>query len=155
MPPTPRLQRRFFRHWPRHGAFLCPTLWSGCLPRPTPLPWRPAPSSDSGRRWKIGLMPVRRWKRCRASPSTSPCRAGEKHDLRQANIDRRRPAHQYAPRRLAGRNPVLALLPLGAGWGEGMAPQARGRAVLLAEGALQEQLREREMRTAVTSGTEK
>ena len=40
-------------------------------------------------------------------------------------------------------------------WGEGMAPQARGRAVLLAEGALQEQLREREMRTAVTSGTEK
>ena len=39
--------------------------------------------------------------------------------------------------------------------GEGMAPQARGRAVLLAEGALQEQLREREMRTAVTSGTEK
>ena len=47
---------------------------------------------------------------------------------------------QYAPRRLAGRNPVLALLPLGAGRGEGMAPARGGRAVLLAEGTLQKQL---------------
>jgi hypothetical protein len=77
---------------------------------------------------------------CRASPSTSPCQAGEKHDVRKANPDCRRPAPQYAPRRLAGRNPVLALLPLGAGRGESVAPQARGRAVLLAEGTLQEQL---------------
>ena len=130
MPPTLRLQRRFFRHWPRHGAFLCPTLWSGCLPRPTPLPWRPVQLSASVRHWKIGLMPVRRWKRCRGSPLISPCRAGEKHDLRKANVDRRRPAPQYAPRRLAGRNPVLALLPLGAGRGEGMAPARGGRAVL-------------------------
>lgn len=37
-------------------------------------------------------------------------------------------------------NPVLALLPLGAGRGEGMAPARGGRAVLLAEGTLQEQL---------------
>lgn len=42
--------------------------------------------------------------------------------------------------RLAGRNPVLALLPLGAGRGEGMAPARGGRAVLLAEGTLQKQL---------------
>ena len=26
MPPTLRLQRRFFRHWRRLGAFLCPDL---------------------------------------------------------------------------------------------------------------------------------
>ena len=43
------------------------TLWSGCSPRPTPLPWRPVQLSASVRHWKIGLMPVRRWKRCRAS----------------------------------------------------------------------------------------
>lgn len=36
-----------------------------------------------------------------------------------------------------------------------MALARGGWAVLLAEGTLQEQLREREMRTAVTSGTEK
>ena len=77
-----------------------------------------------------------------------------KHDLRKANVDRRRSAPQYAPRRLAGRNPVLALLPLGAGWGEGMAPARGGRAVLLAEGTLQEQLREREGGEAVAAGVE-
>ena len=100
-------------------------------------------------------MPVRRWKRCRGAPLISPCRAGEKHDLRKANVDRRRPAPQYAPRRLAGRNPVLALLPLGAGRGEGMAPACRGRAVLLAEGALQEQLSKGEGGEAVAAGVKR
>jgi hypothetical protein len=33
----------------------------------------------------------------------SPCRAGEKHDIRKANVDRRRPAPQYASWWLAGR----------------------------------------------------
>ena len=37
----------------------------------------------------------------------------------------------------------------------GMAPQARGRAVLLAEGTLQEQLREREGRQAVAAGVKR
>ena len=49
---------------------------------------------------------------------------------------------------------VLALLPLGAGRGEGMAPARGGRAVLLAEGTLQEQLREREGGEAVAAGIE-
>ena len=43
---------------------------------------------------------------------------------------------------------------MGAGRGEGMAPQARERAVLLAEGTLQEQLREREGRQTVAPGAE-
>ena len=62
------------------------------------------------------------------------------HCLLKSKVYRLLPANQRAPRRLAGRNPVLALLPLGARRGESVAPQARGRAVLLAEGTLQEQL---------------
>ena len=41
---------------------------------------------------------------------------------------------------------------MGAGRGEGMAPARGGRAVLLAEGALQEQLPEREGGEAVAAG---
>ena len=117
-----------------------PDLVDGCLPRPMPLPWLPAPSSASVRHWKIGLMHVRRWKRCRGSPLISPCRAGEKHDLRKANVDRRRPAPQYAPRRLAGRNAFFPVLAMESGRRAGLAPARGGRAVLLAEGTLQEQL---------------
>ena len=137
-----------------HGAFLCPTLWRGYSPRPTPLPWLP---SIIGQRQALEdrLDACTTLEEVQGIVVDIVMPGGEKHDLRKANPDRPRSVHQRLARRLAGRNPVLALLPLGAGRGEGMAPARGGRAVLLAEGTLQEQLREREMRTAVTSGTEK
>ena len=155
MPPTLRLQRRFFRRWRRHGAFLCPTSWSGCSPRPTPLPWRPASLSASVRHWKIGLMPVRRWKRCRGSPSTSSMPGGEN---RMTYGKRTLIAVDQLINTLLGGWPDETLSSRCYRWArDGVRAwprRAGGRAVLLAEGTLQEQLREREGRQAVPAGVE-
>ena len=140
MPPTLGFNATSFgigAEAPKHSGA---TLWRGCLPKADAF--AVASGSIIGQRQALeDRLDAcgRRWKMCRASPSTSPCQAGEKHDLRKANVDRRRPAPQYAPRRLAGRNPVLALLPLGAGWGESMAP-ARWTGCSSGRGTLQEQL---------------
>lgn len=62
-PPIPRPPRRSSRPCHRLEAWSFPSLCGASSPRPTPSLWLPAPSSGRGRRWKIGLMPARRWKK--------------------------------------------------------------------------------------------
>ena len=73
----------------------------------------------------------------------------------KANVDRRRPAPQYAPRRLAGRNAFFPVLAMESGRRAGLASTDHRRAAVLEAGALPARLRGRTEKAAMPAGTAK